>query len=356
MVKHVLERGDLHFGLSDGKGAFHRLRQPLWLAEYFCVRPLEARHLGLAGAELQGRVLRPHDKVYPIPGSLCMEFTWSLYFCQVLNETLAGSVPRLLHSEIICDRGAATVFSLEGAKRPDDSEEARHYVYVDNLGIVSPHQPIARDSLQEMDKEFSSRGLPLHPGEVAGEVKALGVELDGISLCARITSTRFHKVRQAIRSALKRRRISGRILEVIVGHATYCSLTRRPLLSIFNAEYKFIQSCYFAPVPLWESVRQELSIFAGAMLLLRSDWWRSWSPHVAMSDSSKGGFGVCCSTWPENVVAEVGRLGERSRFKRAGPHSARESALTSAGFMWDSEAQCWTVNECLGFGGRWEHF
>ena len=340
VVKHVLERGGLRFGLSDVKDAFHRLRQPFWLAECFCVRPLEARHLGLAGAKLQGRLLLPHDK-----GSLCMGFTWSLYFCQVLNETLADSVPRLLHSEIIRDRGAATAFSLEGARCPNNSEEVRRYVYVDNLGIVSPHEAIVRDSLQGMDKEFSSRGLLLHPGEVGSEVKALGVELDGMSLCARITSKRFHKVRQAIRGALKRRRISGRILEVIVGHATYCSLMCRPLLSVFNAVYKFIQSCYFAPVPLWESVRQELSVFAGAMLFLRSDWWRSWSPRVTMSDSSKGGFGVCCSTWPENVVAEVGRLGERSRFKRTGPHSARESALTSAGFMWDSEAQCWTVND-----------
>ena len=192
-----------------------------------------------------------------------MGFTWSLYFCQVLNETLAGSVPRLLHSEIIRDRGAATAFSLEGARCPNNSEEVRHYVYVDNLGIVSPHEAIVRDSLQEMDKEFASRGLLLHPGEVGSEVKALGVELDGMSLCARITSKRFHKVRQAIRGALKRRRISGRILEAIVGHATYCSLMCRPLLSIFNAVYKFIQSCYFAPVPLWESARQELSVFAG---------------------------------------------------------------------------------------------
>ena len=35
---------------------------------------------------------------------------------------------------------------------------------------------------------------------------------------------------------------------------------------------------------------------------------------------------------PRVKVGEVGKISERSRFKRVGPHSARESVLISAGF------------------------
>ena len=64
-----------------------------------------------------------------------------------------------------------------------------------------------------------------------------------------------------------------------------------------------------------------------------------------MTDASEGGCGVCCSTWPEEVVSEVGRVGERSRFRRVGPHSARAGALTAAAFRWDADTQVWMVNE-----------
>ena len=195
----------------------HRLRQPLWLAKYFCMRPLEAHCLGLTGRELEGRVLRARDKVYPVPTSLCMGFTWSLYYCQAINENLAGSVPRLLHSECIRDRGEAVVFDLRGSMH-DDSKGEVHYVYVDNLGVVSPHEAAVRDALEEFDNEFSARGLLLHPGEVGSEVTALGIQLSGSSLCAKTTSKRFHRVRQAIRGLLRGRKVSGRVLEVRAPH------------------------------------------------------------------------------------------------------------------------------------------
>ena len=37
--------------------------------------------------------------------------------------------------------------------------------------------------------------------------------------------------------------------------------------------------------------------------------------------------------WPDVIVQSVGQVRERSRFRRVGPHSARESALETAGFV-----------------------
>ena len=110
----------------------------------------------------------------------------------------------------------------------------------------------------------------------------------------------------------------------------------RRVLSVFNA-VRFINSAYTQPQTLWRTVREELQAFRGLMIFLHADWARSWNPYVTTTDSSLQGYRVV-SFWPSSTVAEVGRLQERSR---AGSHSARESALTAAGFVKDEYTQAW---------------
>eukprot|EP00959_Pyramimonas_sp_CCMP1952_P006688 139678-Pyramimonas_sp.AAC.1 len=45
------------------------------------------------------------------------------------------------------------------------------------------------------------------------------------------------------------------------------------------------------------------------------------------------------SFWDPSQVAHVGRVCERARFERAGPRSARESALTSAHLFRDEDGE-----------------
>ena len=239
------------------------------------------------------------------------------------------------------DKGAVVVFqSRESMICPEQS--ARHYIYVDNLGALSTQQAVAQSALQELDLHFSKLGLLLHPGEISvGQTKALGTILDGTRKCSRITPERFHRVRQAIRGLLRRSKVSGKTLEIVLGHATFCALNNRMLLPVFHSAYKFVQSCYFSPSALWPSVRQELQCFAGLMIFLRADWWLPWNDLVCCSDASTTGFGVCTAKWSKTDVAAVGRVSERSRFKRIGGHSARESSLTSAGFVRDELTGLW---------------
>lgn len=326
---------DLYVGLSDVKDCFHRLRQPDWLAEYFCFKPVRAGWVGLTGEKLQGVTLRSRDWIYPMPGSLCMGFSWSLFFSQKINEYQCSLTSSLSTSHLISDKGEPVVFRSE-ACRVDPSSSMRHYVYVDNLGVLSPHEGVVSKSLQELDEHFTERGLLLHPGEVkTGNVKALGTILDGKNKCSKVSPERFHRVRQAVRGVLRRAKISGKCLEVVIGHCTFCGLNNRLTLSIFHSCYKFIQACYYEPVPLWTSARDELRGFAGLMIFLRAEWWRPWNNLVCCSDASKVGFGICTSFWDREDVAKVGRIKERTRFKRSSGHSARESALTSAGFVKD---------------------
>ena len=81
------------------------------------------------------------------------------------------------------------------------------------------------------------------------------------------------------------------------------------------------------------------------MPALRAEWSRPWSPEVVASDASELGFGVCRACWDSASTAKVGRQSERERFRRIGGHNARESALTSAGFVRDDVTGQWAAGE-----------
>lgn len=131
----------------------------------------------------------------------------------------------------------------------------------------------------------------------------------------------------------------------MLGHCTFIGLTNRLLLSIFHSIYAFIRKEYYTPSRLWDSVREELIAFRGLMIFLQSDWARPWNDLVACSDSSTTGYGVSTAYWPRGTVGECGRILERTRFKRVGGCDARESALTSAGFVRDSVTGDWVAGD-----------
>ena len=336
-----LRRQGLFFGLADVKDCFHRMRQPAWLSKYFCWDPIPARWMkGLVGTDLEGFQVKATDYVYPMPASLCMGFSWSLYFAQRANEHLMTQIPSLSESTLVSDRGPPVVFG------PGSTEKVRHYVYVDNLGIISPHQAVVEKGLKELGPCFDGRGLVLRPGEIQHEdIKALGCSMRGDMMATRITPSRFIRLRQAIGAVLRRKKVSGRVLEVVLGHITFCCLCNRQLLCIFSAIYKFIKRCYFAPAKLWDSVRIELWAFRSLMIYLHSDWWRPWNPLVSASDSSLEGYGVSVSFWDPQQVASCGRRLERSRFRKQASTAARSHALASAGFVKDEVTECWKRRE-----------
>eukprot|EP00435_Cladocopium_sp_Y103_P072928 s29_g41.t2 len=337
--EQYLQTKKIYMGLSDVKDCFHRLRQPKWLSEFFCFEGIPAKWVGLEGSTLDGVQLGPDSIVYPAPGSLSMGFTWSLFFAQRINERMMARVSSLQHSLLVNDRSEAIVF-----EDASTSQKVHHYVYVDNLGILSTDHRTVEVGLKEVEEVFNQEMLILHPGTVHDRsVKALGCDLRGDLLASRVTPERYHKVHQALLAVLNRRKISGRLLEVVVGHATFVALTCRNLLSIFNTTYRYIRSNYDRPAVLWKSVREEIFVFRSLMIYLHADWARPWNTYVSASDASLTGFGVVSSFWKREDVARVGRLQERSRFKRLGSHSAREAALTTAGFVRDQVTNEWVA-------------
>ena len=58
-------------------------------------------------------------------------------------------------------------------------------------------------------------------------------------------------------------------------------------------------------------------------------------------DSSLSVWGITSSYWDRSEAGKVGRVSERSRFKRAAGHSARESALSDYGAVREELREGW---------------
>eukprot|EP00438_Fugacium_kawagutii_P016537 Skav227298 [mRNA] locus=scaffold2645:95140:99516:- [translate_table: standard] len=337
MTEEVADALSIFVGLSDVRDCFHRMRVPRWLSKFFAWRPVPAKVVGLTGTMLDGRLLGPLDPVFPCAGSLCQGFSWSLYFAQRANESVCRSMPLLADAGLVNDRGGPLV--LRVGSMVDD--KPHFYVYVDNLGVVGTDAQHVQRVMCEMQETFDKLGLDLHACEISsGYTESLGCVVEGEMMRSRINPKRLWKVHQGILGLLRRGKSSGRALEVVIGHATFCGLMNRWMLSTFHAVYGFIHRHYYDAVSFWPSVVDELRAFAGLLFMNVQDWWRQWNRAVTSSDASLTGFGVCESWWEKGRVAAVGRLQERSRFRRLDSHSARESALGAAGLHFDGTA--WT--------------
>ena len=337
----------LFVGLSDIKDAFHRLRQPRWMQELFCLDPIPAQWVGVQGQQIDGVTLAADQLIFPMPASLPMGCSWSLFFAQAVSEHLMSDVPLLAQSALLRDRGPPLVIrscgqdNACGKKTELPAGDPRHYVYVDNLGVLSTSQELVKGALDEIKSKFEARGLVLHPGEIECEhIDALGCRLSGTKRRASLKPARLWRLRQGIRYLLNLRSVSGRVVEVVLGHCTYCALLNRSLMSVFSSTYKFVRKSYDTRCPLWSSVRQELRTFLGLLPLCFADWAREWNTLVSASDASLSGFGVCTSLLPQNVVGSIGRVPERERFRRGPTLGARATALIQSDLDDDEEADC----------------
>ena len=154
------------------------------------------------------------------------------------------------------------------------------------------------EKLGKAIEDFTAAGLELHETSTGtGEREALGTSLDCSRFKSRVTTRRFWNLRMAISAFLRRRRATGKALEVLIGHATFAGLANRWVLSVFHLVYKFCRQHYVVAAPLWDGVRAELYAFRGLMIYLEADWWVPVHPAVYATDSSEAGLAFTESQW-----------------------------------------------------------
>ena len=253
-----------------------------------------------------------------------MGFSWALYFAQAYDETVCASCPALAGAKLVNDASLPMV--IEAGR--DKKNEGHYYVYVDNVGVFGPHVSWCQTVQTALAKAFDDGGLETHEhGIFDSKGNTLGIDFDLKEFSRGVKGERGWKVREAFLAILRRRRVAGWVIEVMVGHATFCGLSLRGSLCVLNAVYRFIYAHYDIAVPLWNSVVQELVAFAGLIPLLRSFWAIPWNGRVYATDASEQGHVMTRADIGRDVVASVGRVREISRFRLRPGCSARQAVL-----------------------------
>jgi hypothetical protein len=163
-------------------------------------------------------------------------------------------------------------------------------------------------------RALEAAGLPVY--EVTGAAQEM--ECLGLSLEARravVKPSRRWRLRLATEALLARRVVSGRAVEIILGHYTFCMLLLMPLLSVFSSTYLFVRKHYNTSVHLWKSVRRELEAASALLVMIESGFDRPWSGVVLCSDLCLSGYATHCTTISREVVQQIGATSERWRFR-----------------------------------------
>ena len=124
--------------------------------------------------------------------------------------------------------------------------------------------------MTDIGRELVNRaGLVIHEHEdaVGKPVELLGHGIHPNPPAIRLQASRVWKLGAAVQHMLRRRNVSGRAVEVIVGHFTYAFLLNRCLLPVLSTAYKFIRNAYVEVVKLWPSVSSEFENTVALFLL-----------------------------------------------------------------------------------------
>ncbi len=249
------------------------------------------------------------EKLFICFGGMPMGWSWALYFAQ----------------EIICEQCIKaceeTPDRLIRDKHPPPKVEPEHPalgIYVDNVHAFGGTSQDSELAMRKIQEHFSSLGIPFDVDSVSGDatVDTLGMTFDfsGGKVVVRAKRDRTWRLWGAIRAVLRRRRISGDCLRVLIGHINFHFLLARPLLSTLSACYAFASNHIGNRFPMWPAVRKELKIVLGLLFTVERDLSSRVNSTVHVGDSSDRGFGLMATQADSRHVKHELRHQEKWRF------------------------------------------
>lgn len=240
-------------------------------------------------------------------GGLCMGWSWALFLA---NEVV-------VHQSQLGSGLSANRFLRDKQPAPDLGAGPAVGVYVDNVNVVGHKVSDVQSTMNCISKRFADLGIPFEVTDEAGQstVESLGLEFSfGKRVFIRNTVKRTWKIWHAVRAVLKRKRVSGELMRVLLGHINFFFQISRSALSSLSACYKFAIQSLGRRCPLWPNVRRELRIVLGLLMLAECELTVERSPLVHLGDSSTYGFSLMCTTADSFEIGRELRVREKWRF------------------------------------------
>lgn len=291
------------------------------LCPYFGLNALSASSCG--ATHVGGEEVKEGEMVFPVLTALPMGFSWSLHLCQnAVQSVMRRALPEL--EQIVDGRPAPTL----------DAKTAAWLAYVDNLVVFGTDPAQVERHHAMVLEEFNKAGLCLH--EIFGP--QLDQSLPGYGLVGgrevKNDGKRVFRFINAVRHILSSKKMSGRLMEVVLGHYVSLSLLRRGLLSVPSLCYAFVHTAGNRWMPIPGGVRRELRHMLLLLPLAPSELNSCYDLTLSASDASGAdgnyGFGVCTTVMSSQEEAHsIARFNERWRFQERNAEELLEEALTA---------------------------
>ena len=192
-------------------------------------------------------------------------------------------------------------------------------VYLDNLDVLERVRPelavmlegSLNNDLKPLIQEYEETGVPLNAKKSVKQstfAEVQGAEIDGKLGLARPKGDKLAKYTSAVLSLLRRGWCSQREMQVAAGGLVYFAMFRRPLMSVLNFVWRFIQSFEITRqrrLPIPTGVQSELLLFLGLLPLAHIDFRVVSSDIATASDASCLGGGICASDGLTELGAKV---------------------------------------------------
>lgn len=274
-------RPPLYVAKCDLSDFFYRFRTPEWMWPYFGLPPVTSDEVGLTDRFVPG------TRVWPLFVAVAMGWSHAVFVTQAIHEAFLDYHTPFIRADRITDSSDRRL------------DRVRHMVYIDDLIIIG----FNRDVMTAMQRRYvdaaNARGMPVKPSKVAlpsaTGVDCLGLCVNGTDYSIGLRVDKLHTLCVDTRQMMVDGRCTGRELAALVGRWTWASLIRRPLLSVFNACYKFIIRADRQRWCLWQSVRRELWTAIRLAPLLYDTISTPWFHSVVACDASLAGFGMCAT-------------------------------------------------------------
>jgi Reverse transcriptase (RNA-dependent DNA polymerase) len=269
---------------SDLSDFYHHIALPPKWLPYF----------GLPPMVIDGQL------VYPQVRSLPMGWSYSVLLAQMAHERIierAMRIPRLrwrsLNEDMIMNK-------------PLIDDTPLIMCYIDDVGIIGTDRDAVDRVQQAYIRSAIYYGFTIKPSKTVSSrrlIELLGVVVDGTARSVAPSVGRICNVLIAANALISAGRCTYDELASLVGKFNWIFLLRRPLLSVFNNVYHWLNRFQETQgtITLWESCAREIACAAGLIMFARADLSLPLADSVLASDASSVGYGVTVAGLGDDV-------------------------------------------------------
>lgn len=280
----------LYVAKVDLDNFFYRLEMPPQWWPYFALPAVRAGDVGVAARF--GDV-----DVFPMCKRLPMGWSHSPRLAQAAHEHVLDTRTSLQRADRICADNDTVV------------DRERHQAYIDDLMLFGYDAARLAAAQQRYIDAVRSVGLVVKDAKVvrpsSGGVVCLGLEVHGVDHTVGATVAKLDALRADTRQLLAVGECSGTDLAHVVGRWTWAAMACRPVLSVFNAVYRFIECAKGRRFTLWRSAARELLLVMQLAPLMFVDTSVNWFDRVVATDASSDGMGVVAAPLEQDEPPRV---------------------------------------------------